>query len=367
MAESRRHISQEELGKHNKRGDLWVSIQGKIYDVSDWAKDHPGGEPPLLNLSGQDATDAFVAYHPGTAYQYLDKFFTGYYLQDYSVSEVSKDYRKLVSEFTQMGLFDKKGHVTLYTLTAIALLFVVSVYGILCSDSMWVHLGCGALMGVLWIQSGWIGHDSGHYKVMSSTGFNRFAQVLSGNCLAGISIAWWKWNHNAHHIACNSLDFDPDLQHMPFFVVSSKFFNSLTSYFYDRKLNFDSASRFLFCLNHFSSNVYVGHPSGNEWCDKQTKGTLDITCPSWMDWFHGGLQFQIEHHLFPRLPRCQLRKVSPMVQELCKKHNLPYNSASFWKANEMTIGTLRTAALQARDLANPVPKNMVWEAFNTHG
>lgn len=447
MAESRRYISQEELGKHNKRGDLWVSIQGKIYDVTDWAKDHPGGEPPLLNLSGQDATDAFVAYHPGTAYQYLDKFFTGYYLQDYSVSEVSKDYRKLVSEFSQMGLFDKKGHVTLYTLTAIAMLFVVSVYGILCSDSLWVHLGCGALMGVLWIQSGWIGHDSGHYKVMSSTGFNRFAQVLSGNCLAGISIAWWKWNHNAHHIACNSLDFDPDLQHMPFFVVSSKFFNSLTSYFYDRKLNFDSASRFLvsyqhwsfypvmclarinlfaqsfmllsskrrvanrgqevlgilvfwiwypflvsclpnwgerimfviisfsvtgiqhvqFCLNHFSSNVYVGHPSGNEWCDKQTKGTLDITCPSWMDWFHGGLQFQIEHHLFPRLPRCQLRKVSPMVQELCKKHNLPYNSASFWKANEMTIGTLRTAALQARDLANPIPKNMVWEAFNTHG
>jgi hypothetical protein len=65
------------------------------------------------------------------------------------------------------------------------------------------------------------------------------------NCLAGISIAWWKWNHNAHHIACNILDFDLDLQHMPFFVVSSKFFNSLTSCFYERKLNFDSATRFL--------------------------------------------------------------------------------------------------------------------------
>ncbi|KAF3952766.1 hypothetical protein CMV_021712 [Castanea mollissima] len=304
MAESRRHISQEELGKHNKRGDLWVSIQGKIYDVSDWAKDHPGGEPPLLNLSGQDATDAFVAYHPGTAYQYLDKFFTGYYLQDYSVSEVSKDYRKLVSEFTQMGLFDKKGHVTLYTLTAIVMLFVVSVYGILCSDSMWVHLGCGALMGVLWIQSGWIGHDSGHYKGLVLLGGSGTTMHITLLVTAWISIQIFS--------TCLSL-------------------------------------------------------CGNEWCDKQTKGTLDITCPSWMDWFHGGLQFQIEHHLFPRLPRCQLRKVSPMVQELCKKHNLPYNSASFWKANEMTIGTLRTAALQARDLANPVPKNMVWEAFNTHG
>jgi len=108
MAESKRYISQEELRKHDHPGDLWISIQGKIYDVSDWLKDHPGGDLPLLSLAGRDATDAFVAYHPGTAWQYLDKFFTGYYLRDYSVSEASKDYRKLVSEFSKMGLFEKK-------------------------------------------------------------------------------------------------------------------------------------------------------------------------------------------------------------------------------------------------------------------
>ncbi|PON96025.1 Fatty acid desaturase [Trema orientale] len=447
MADSTKYISHEELGKHNKHGDLWISIQGKIYNVSDWAKDHPGGESPLLNLAGQDVTDAFVAYHPGTAWQYLDQFFTGLYLKDHSVSEASKDYRKLVVEFSKMGLFEKKGHGVFVSLCFIALLLVASVYGVLCSDSTWIHLGCGCLMGFLWIQSGWLGHDSGHYQIMTSRGFNRFVQILTGNCLAGISIAWWKWNHNAHHIACNSLEFDPDLQHMPFFVVSSKFFNSLTSYFYERKLNFDSVSRFLvsyqhwtfypvmcfarinlfaqsvslllskrkvpnrgqeilglavfwiwypllvsclpnwferimfvvlsfsvtgiqhvqFCLNHFSSNVYVGPPSGNDWFEKQTKGTLDILCSSWMDWFHGGLQFQVEHHLFPRMPRCQLRKISPFVKELCKKHNLPYDCASFLKANAMTLRTLRTAALQARDLSNPVPKNLVWEAVNTHG
>jgi delta8-fatty-acid desaturase len=122
-----------------------------------------------------------------------------------------------------------------------------------------------------------------------------------------------------------------------------------------------------FCLNHFSSSVYVGPPSGNNWFEKQTEGTLNISCSPWMDWFHGGLQFQVEHHLFPRLPRCQLRRVSPFIRELCKKHNLPYNIVSFWKANAMTLETLRTAALQARDLTNPVPKNLVWEAVNTHG
>ncbi|KAL2339215.1 hypothetical protein Fmac_013661 [Flemingia macrophylla] len=75
---------------------------------------------------------------------------------------------------------------------------------------------------------------------MRSPGVNRVVQILSGNVLEGISIGWWKWNHNAHHISCNSLDFDPDLQHLPFFVVSSSFFSSLTSRFYDRKLPFGS-------------------------------------------------------------------------------------------------------------------------------
>ncbi|KAG7941245.1 hypothetical protein I3843_16G029900 [Carya illinoinensis] len=390
-----RYISQEDLRKHNKPGDVWISIQGKIYDVSDWLKDHPGGELPLLNFAGRDVTDAF----------YLDKFFSGYCLQDYSASEVSKDYRKLVSEFSKMGLFEKKGHGVFFALSLMTMLFVASVYGVSCSDSTWI---------------------------MTTRKFNRFAQILTGNCLAGISIAWWKRNHNAHDIACKSLDFDPDLQHMPFFAVSSKFFKSITSYFYERKMNFDSATRFLvsyqhwtfypvmcfarlnlfaqsflllfskrsvlnrgqeilgllvfwvwypflvsflpnwgermmfvvasfsitgiqhvqFCLNHFSSCVYVGLPTGSDWCEKQPMGTLD---------------FQIEHHLFPRLPQCNLRKVSPFVKELCKKHGLPYNSVSVWEANVMTIGTLRTAALQARDLANPVPKNLVWEAVNTHG
>ncbi|KAK4274575.1 hypothetical protein QN277_017774 [Acacia crassicarpa] len=444
---TRNYISQQELRKHNKRGDLWISIQGKVYDVSDWANHHPGGELPLLNLAGQDVTDAFVAYHPATAWKYLDNWFTGYYLQNYSVSEVSKDYRRLVSEISKMGLFESKGHGACFLLCFVAFLFCLSVYGVVCCTSPWVHLGCGGLIGFLWIQSGWIGHDSGHYQVMTSKGFNRFAQTLTGNCLAGISIAWWKWNHNAHHIACNSLDFDPDLQHLPLFAVSSKLFDSLVSHFNDRKLNFDSVARFLvsyqhwtfypvmcfarlnlfaqsfifflskrkvpnrgqeilgllvfwiwypllvsylpnwgerimfviasccvsgiqhvqFCLNHFSSSVYVGPPSSNDWFEKQTCGTLDLKCSPWMDWFHGGLQFQVEHHLFPRLPRCHLRKISPLVKELCKRHNLPYNCVSFWKANALTIQTLRDAAMEARNLSNPMPKNLVWEAVNTHG
>ncbi|KAF0919007.1 hypothetical protein E2562_027643 [Oryza meyeriana var. granulata] len=79
-----------------------------------------------------------------------------------------------------------------------------------------------------------------------------------------------------------------------------------------------------------------------------TRGTLDVACPPWMDWFHGGLQFQVERHLFPRLPRCHLLAVAPLVRALCAKHGLPYQRCGFWEANVHTLRTLRDAAVQAR-------------------
>ncbi|XP_039008323.1 delta(8)-fatty-acid desaturase-like isoform X3 [Hibiscus syriacus] len=392
MEADRMYITADELKQHSKPGDLWISIQGKVYNVSDWAKEHPGGEIPLLNLAGQDVTDAFIAYHPGTAWQYLDKFFTGYYLEDFKVSEVSKDYRRLVSEFSKAGMFEKKGHVAFCSLASVAIMFVVVLYGVLICESVWAHLGSAMVLGMLWMQSTYVGHDSGHYQVMASRGYNKLAQIITGNFdpLARFLISYQHWTF--YPVTCVArvnlylqtllLLFSPSRQvpdralNIMGILVFWTWFPLLVSYLpnWPERIMFVLASfavtsiqHIQFCLNHFSANVYVGPPSGNDWFEKQTSGTLDIACSSWMDWFFGGLQFQLEHHLFPRLPRCQLRKVSPVVKELCKKHNLPYRSLSFWDANVSTIRTLRTAALQARDLSNPAPKNLLWEAVNTHG
>ena len=76
--DNKKYITDEELKKHNRYDDLWISIHGKVYDVTDWVKEHPGGDVPILDLAGQDATDAFIAFHPGSAWKYLDRFFTGY-------------------------------------------------------------------------------------------------------------------------------------------------------------------------------------------------------------------------------------------------------------------------------------------------
>jgi delta8-fatty-acid desaturase len=47
-------------------------------------------------------------------------------------------------------------------------------------------------------------------------------------------------------------------------------------------------------LSHFSMETFMGHPythgvENDEWFHEQVKTTMDIDCPKWMDWFHGGL------------------------------------------------------------------------------
>mmetsp|Transcript_8440 Transcript_8440/g.11781 ORF Transcript_8440/g.11781 Transcript_8440/m.11781 type:complete len:103 (+) Transcript_8440:75-383(+) len=58
-----RMISMDELKKHNKPGDAWVSINGDVYDVSKFAKLHPGGELILMEHVGGDVTEVFYSYH----------------------------------------------------------------------------------------------------------------------------------------------------------------------------------------------------------------------------------------------------------------------------------------------------------------
>lgn len=67
-------IAASELANHNKKGDLWVSIHGHVYDVSDFLEMHPGGEAKLLQYAGKDATRGFRVQHPeGYLEKFLDK------------------------------------------------------------------------------------------------------------------------------------------------------------------------------------------------------------------------------------------------------------------------------------------------------
>jgi cytochrome b involved in lipid metabolism len=68
-------ITWEELRIHVDEGDIWIAINGRVYNISNWSKLHPGGELVLMHAAGKDASSAFNAYHPTWV---ADKFLNSY-------------------------------------------------------------------------------------------------------------------------------------------------------------------------------------------------------------------------------------------------------------------------------------------------
>jgi len=57
-------IYPHEVYKHNMEKDCWVIIHDKVYDLTDFLKDHPGGKQAILLFAGKDATEEFDMLHP---------------------------------------------------------------------------------------------------------------------------------------------------------------------------------------------------------------------------------------------------------------------------------------------------------------
>jgi len=65
----------------------------------------------------------------------------------------------------------------------------------------------------------------------------------------------------------------------------------------------------------------------SEWAAHQVKTTSDFAPKNKLiSWFAGGLNFQVEHHLFPRISHIHYPELSKIVEEKCKEHKLPYHS-----------------------------------------
>jgi fatty acid desaturase len=61
----------------------------------------------------------------------------------------------------------------------------------------------------------------------------------------------------------------------------------------------------------------------------------------------GGLNYQIEHHLFPSMPRPNLRRSQPLISEFCRQHGLPYAEASLFGSYAQALRHLHTIGAQA--------------------
>ena len=90
----------------------------------------------------------------------------------------------------------------------------------------------------------------------------------------------------------------------------------------------------IFC-GHFTEQVYTfkeedcHNESRGQWFYRQMLGSSNFTGPRCLHILTGHLSCQIEHHLFPDLPAWRYPALAEKVQQIAKRHGIPYNTGSF--------------------------------------
>ncbi|XP_055912745.1 cytochrome b5 isoform X3 [Eupeodes corollae] len=73
-----KEIPLEVVKQHNKKDDLWLVIEDKVYDLTKFRLEHPGGEETLDDSAGRDATRDFIdAGHSSEARTMMKKYLIG--------------------------------------------------------------------------------------------------------------------------------------------------------------------------------------------------------------------------------------------------------------------------------------------------
>ncbi|QCE03930.1 cytochrome b5, seed isoform-like [Vigna unguiculata] len=76
--ESNKVFTLSEVSQHNNAKDCWLVIHGKVYNVTKFLEDHPGGDDVLLSSTGKDASNDFDDIgHSTSAVAMMDEFYVG--------------------------------------------------------------------------------------------------------------------------------------------------------------------------------------------------------------------------------------------------------------------------------------------------
>lgn len=82
---------------------------------------------------------------------------------------------------------------------------------------------------------------------------------------------------------------------------------------------------------------------------KQVRTSRNIRGGWWATWLMGGLNYQVEHHLFPSMARPHLAKTREIVRDYCATLDVPYTETSLWRSYAIVIDYLNRVGLAARD------------------
>jgi fatty acid desaturase len=306
-------------------------------------------------------------------------------------------FRALALQVRAMGLLDRRpGYYRVkITLTIVAFFAGWALFVVV--GNSWATLAVAPLVGMMFTQLGFLGHDAGHNQVFGARRRNRLLGLIVGNALIGLSFGWWVPKHSAHHAHPNELGLDPDIGEGVVLVSAGAPGNgpgALASWLarWQAPLFFplmllrsaglhvlgikrlagrrDRASAVeaslialhaalyltvvLWVLSPLKALAFVavqqavfsvylgisfapnhkGMPiieSGTAagFARRQVVTARNISGGRFITFMLGGLNYQIEHHLFESMPRPNLRRVQGLVRDFCVATDLGYREETF--------------------------------------
>jgi len=113
-------------------------------------------------------------------------------------------------------------------------------------------------------------------------------------------------------------------------------------------------------VSHQAEELF--HEHQDDWVAAQILSTRDaVTSNAFSEWLWGGMQYQLEHHLFPTMPRYRYPALVPHVRQLCDDHGLEYRVDSEAGVLRRNFGMLQQVALSpAQAGAPPTRSESVW-------
>ena len=93
-----------------------------------------------------------------------------------------------------------------------------------------------------------------------------------------------------------------------------------------------------FQLAHINDRAAFRAPAGNprhidtEWAVCQVEATVDFAPRNWLlNFYVGGLNYQIEHHLLPHICHLNYPRLAPMVRKTCEEFGIRYVCYATWR------------------------------------
>lgn len=351
-------------------------------------------------FAGRDATEVVHAFHSDTAHtmlRRLPKLATpppeAAVLP--AVTPGQRAFRELRAKLIAEGWFERDAWQEALTLAAWAACVLA---GVAAARSGVAALAAAAFipLGLSFTAGGWMAHDYIHGRGKFCTAMRHF-----GGWACGFGATMWSDKHNRHHALTNEVGQDEDLSGGPVLYLwapdpaNDKPWRPWQPVYYLAAFamlhiiwRVDSLlvaakrgpkwAELLPILAHyaiflslvpattFAGAVLLGgfvmanivttsHQSEelitepeHDWVRLQFRTTRDAEPGNaFSAWLWGGMQHQLEHHLFPTMPRYKYPALIPVLKAFAAEHNLPYKSESDWAIWR------RTAANYARVAAAP--------------